>query len=212
MSLDLTGWRRPDTGTLFVVTGASGTGKTTLVQSALRTIPDLTFSVSATTRHARTGEVDGQDYNFVSHDQFLDMVDHNAFLEWAEVYGNRYGTPREPVQAALLAGQNVILEIDAQGAAQVRRSMPECVSIFILPPSVADLEIRLRARSTDTDDIIAGRIAQADAQLQTCGTFDYLIVNDKLDSAIDQFHAIIVTESLRTKNNSTLVSRFSTDS
>ena len=158
MSLNTRGWRRPDRGALFVVTGASGTGKTTLVKEALRTLPDLGFSVSMTTRAPRRGEVAGRDYHFVEPEQFARLVAQEAFLEWAEVYGNRYGTPRAPVEQALSEGRSILLEIDAQGAAQVRAAMPEAVSVFVLPPSMAALEQRLRGRQTDTEEIIARRL------------------------------------------------------
>ena len=134
MSLVTEQWTAPDKGALFVVTGASGTGKTTLVTEALARIPGLRFSVSATTRPARPGEVDGEDYHFLSRDEFESKVAEGAFLEWAEVYGNCYGTLKSQVQAALDVGESILLDIDTQGAALVRPLMPEAISIFILPP------------------------------------------------------------------------------
>lgn len=208
MSLNLTRFARPDRGALFVVTGASGTGKTTLVKEALATIPDLSFSVSATTRAPRVGEVDGRDYHFVSQDRYAEMVEAGAFLEWAEVYGNRYGTLREPVEAALARGESILLEIDAQGAAQVRAAMPEAVFIFILPPSIETIEARLRGRSTDSEEIIQRRLADARLQLSRCGEFEYLLVNDDLDSGYDQLQAILIAELLRARRRASLVSQF----
>lgn len=208
MSLNLSDWTRPDRGALFVVTGASGTGKTTLVREALRVVPDLGWSVSMTTRAAREGEQDGRDYHFVSQQAFTDALAAGALLEWAEVYGNRYGTPRAPVEAALAAGQSMLLEIDAQGAAQVRAALPEAVAIFVLPPSMEALEARLRARSTDSEAVIARRLADARTQLSACSTFDYLVVNRDLDSAHDQFQAVIVAELRRRTRNVSLVARF----
>ena len=208
MSLNLTRWIQPDRGALFVVTGASGTGKTTLVKEALATISHLSFSVSATTRAPRTGEVDGEDYHFVSTEQFKRMASQGEFLEWAEVYGNHYGTPRAPVQAALEHGESILLEIDAQGAEQVRSAMSEAVSIFILPPSIQTIEERLRGRSTDSESIIQRRLADARIQLSRCGEFDYLLVNDDLQSGFDQLQAIIVTELLRGRRRSSLISQF----
>lgn len=208
MSLDLTDWTRPDRGALFVVTGASGTGKTTLVREALARIPELGWSVSMTTRAPRTGEEHGKDYYFVSQEAFTEAVERRELLEWAPVYGNRYGTPRGPVEAALAAGRSILLEIDAQGAAQVREALPEAVLIFVLPPSVEALEARLRGRHTDSEAVIQRRLAEADAQLRTCGDFDYLIVNQTLASAHDQFQAVLVAELRRRHRNSSLVARF----
>jgi guanylate kinase len=191
-----------------VVTGASGTGKTTLVKEALATIPDLSFSVSATTRAPRVGEVDGRDYHFVSQERYAELVAAGAFLEWAEVYGNRYGTLREPVESALARGESILLEIDAQGAAQVRAAMPEAVFIFILPPSIETIEARLRGRSTDSEAIIQRRLADARLQLSRCGEFEYLLVNDDLESGFDQLQAILVAELLRAQRRESLVARF----
>jgi len=209
MSLDLSTWTRPDRGALFVVTGASGTGKTTLVKKALRVIPDLGFSVSATTRPARSGEQDGVDYHFVDPAAFADLLARGEMLEWAEVYGNRYGTPRGPVDEALEAGHSILLEIDYQGARQVRAAMPDAVLLFVLPPAIGVIEARLRGRSTDSEAVIARRVAEARLQLEHCGEFDYLVVNDDLDSAHDQFQAIILAELRRRSRNAGLVARFS---
>ena len=210
MSLTLTDWRRPDRGALFVITGASGTGKTTLVKEALRVIPALSYSVSATTRTPRVGEADGRDYHFVSQERFEALVAEDAFLEWAEVYGNRYGTPRGPVEDALSSGQSILLEIDAQGAAQIRSAMPAAIGIFILPPSIEVIEQRLRGRSTDAEAVIARRLADARLQLDRCGEFDYLLVNDHLASAHAQLQSIIIAELLRRTRRSSLVRQFTT--
>ena len=196
MSLDLTGWHKPDRGALFVVTGTSGTGKTTLVREALRVIPHLAFSVSAATRPMRPGETDGADYHFISNDAFDDLLSRGAFLEWAQVYGNRYGTLRGPVMDALARGESLVLDIDTQGAAQIRERMPEAVTIFILPPSISTLETRLRARSTDPEAVIQLRLREAHVQLQECHHFDHLLVNDHLPAAHDQFQAILVSHLL----------------
>jgi guanylate kinase len=208
MSLNTRRWRRPDRGALFVVTGASGTGKTTLVKEALRILPDMGFSVSMTTRAPRRGEVHGQDYHFVDPEHFTRLVGQSAFLEWAEVYGNRYGTPRAPVEQALDEGRSILLEIDAQGAAQVRAAMPEAVCVFVLPPSVVALEQRLRGRQTDSEEIIARRLRDARQQLERCGEFDYLVVNDDLSAAHDQFQAVLAAELLRRSRHPSLVEAF----
>lgn len=196
MSLDLTGWEKPERGELFVVAGASGTGKSTLVRAALEAVPHLGFSVSVTTRPPRATERDGVDYHFISDAAFDDLLARDALLEWAQVYGRRYGTPREPVLEALARGDSILLDIDTQGAAQVRRRFPQAVSIFVLPPSLAALEARLRSRSTDSEEVIRRRLAEAHLQLRECGTFDHLLVNEHLPAAHDQFQAILVSHLL----------------
>ena len=208
MSLSLSTWVPPDHGALFVVTGASGTGKTTLVRSALARIPNLHFSVSATTRLPRSSERDGVDYHFLSPAQFATRIDRGEFLEWAEVYDNRYGTLSAPIQTSLETGNSILLDIDTQGAQQVRRAMPTAVSIFILPPSLDALAARLENRGTDADEVISRRMQDATLQLRACGAFDYLIVNDDLECAQDQFDAILVSQLRRTSRNESLVARF----
>jgi len=208
MSLDLRTWPRPDRGALFVVSGASGTGKTTLVQEALRRMPNLAFSVSATTRPPRAGEADGVDYLFVSPEGFEQLRQANELLEWAEVYGNRYGTPKGPVLAAIARGDSILLDIDVKGARQVRRALPEAVTIFLLPPDMATIEARLRARSTDSEAVIERRMAEAREQLEGAAEADYIVVNDALESAHDQLQAILVAELCRRHRHPTLVERF----
>ncbi len=205
MSLTLDAWTRPDLGALFVVTGSSGTGKTTLVKEALSVFDGLEFSCSATTREPRSGEVDGSDYHFVGQDGFDRLLEEKAFLEWAEVYGNRYGTLRAPVEAALKAGRSVLLEIDTQGASLVRANMPGAVSIFVLPPDLGTIEVRLRGRSTDSESILQRRISDAMIQIRACGDFDYLVVNDDLATAHDCFQAVIAAELQRRGRRESLV-------
>ncbi|MEE2749787.1 MAG: guanylate kinase [Myxococcota bacterium] len=197
MSLDFSRWKAPDTGVLFVVTGASGSGKTTLVKAAFDQVPGLEFSVSATTRAARDGESDGVDYHFHSAEHFEELRQQGALLEWAEVYGNCYGTPREPVVAALSEGRSILLDIDVQGARQVRESYPDAVTVFILPPDISVLEARLRARSTDDDEVIRRRIGEARLQIQHCDEFDFLVVNDDLDVANRVFQSVLLAELSR---------------
>ena len=208
MPLHFDSWTPPSHGALFVITGSSGTGKTTLVQAALRQIPNLCFSVSATTRPIRSGEQDGVDYHFHNMDSFNALVDDGQMLEWAEVYGNRYGTPRAPVEAALSQGQSIVLDIDVQGAEQVRSAMPEAIQIFVLPPSIEALETRLRGRSTDSEEVIQNRMAEARVQLSRCNEFDYLVVNDDLISAHDQFQAVLVSELCRRSRHPLLQAQF----
>ncbi len=208
MPIDLSAWTAPERGALFVITGASGTGKTTLVRAALAALPDIGFSVSATTRAPRRGEVDGKDYHFVSKARFQEMVDAGEMLEWAEVYGNFYGTPAAPVRAALDTGHSILLEIDLQGARQVRTAMPEMIGVFVLPPDFSVIEARLRGRATDSEEIIQRRIADAWLQLQGVAEFDYLVVNDNLRSAHDRFQAVLIAELQRVARHGGLVRRF----
>ena len=190
MSRELKHFSKPDTGVLFVVTGSSGTGKTTLLKEAFKVLPDVGFSVSATTRAARKGEQDGVDYHFLSGAEFEKRRDSGDLLEWAEVYGNHYGTPRAPVEAALRSGRSILLEIDVQGALQVREKLPDAVLVFVLPPSLSSIEERLRARSTDSEEIIARRVSEAMVQISSCGEFDYLVVNDDLEEAHKVFQSV----------------------
>ena len=208
MSLNTTVWTPPAQGALFVVTGASGSGKTTLVKQALESIPGLNFSVSATTRPIREGERDGVDYHFLDRDHFMSRVEAGEFLEWAEVYGNCYGTLKAPIEATLSRGESILLDIDTQGAAQVRESGVSHTSVFILPPSMAELQRRLAARATDRAEVIERRMKEAHLQLRGCGNFDYLIVNDELPSAHDQFQAVLAAELLKTTRHPALVSSF----
>lgn len=192
-----TRWTAPDIGALFVVSGPSGTGKTTLLQAAMRAIPALEFSVSAATRPPRVGERDGVDYHFVTPERFREWLAEGALLEHAEVYGNAYGSPRAPVERAVREGRSMVLDIDVQGARQVRLAYSSAVSIFILPPNLATIEARLRARGLDDEAIIRRRIHEADEQLASAGEYDYLVVNDDLDAAHTHFQAVFVAELLR---------------
>ena len=181
----------PSTGRLHVISAPSGAGKTSLVKALLAKRPELSVSVSYTTRTPRPHEVDGRDYHFVSGAEFTQLVAAGAFLEHARVFDNQYGTGRDQVAAQLAAGRNVLLEIDWQGARQIRSNAPDCVSIFVLPPSRAALEERLRARGTDSDAVIARRLADAAADMSHCLEFDYAIVNDRFEQAVAELLAIV---------------------
>ena len=185
-------------GTLFIISAPSGAGKTSLLIDVLESSGDeLALSISHTTRSPRPGEVDGKDYHFVDEDRFREMIDAGAFLEHAHVFDNFYGTSQAEVEAQLDAGQDVILEIDWQGAAQVRKVFPESVGIFILPPSRAELEERLRGRGQDGDEIIARRMQDAVSEMSHYGEYDYLIINDVFAAARDDLAAIIQCRQLR---------------
>ncbi|NOQ81178.1 MAG: guanylate kinase [Methylophaga sp.] len=178
-------------GSLFIVAAPSGAGKTSLVNALVNKQLEVCLSVSHTTRSARAGEVDGKDYFFISQDEFAQMRDASAFLESATVFDNSYGTSSESVLSQLKQGNDVILEIDWQGAEQVRRNYPDSTSIFILPPSKSALEQRLRGRGQDDDDIIARRMRDAENEMSHYIEFDYLIVNDDFDIALEDLTAVI---------------------
>ena len=176
----------------------SGAGKTTLCREARLVIPDLAYSVSATTRAPRPGEVNGVDFRFVSEREFRGMLERNELAEWATVHGNLYGTPSKPLEAALAAGKDVLLDIDTQGAAQLRQRYREAVLIFIVAPSIAELEQRLRERGADAERDIARRLARAREEIKLWRTYDYLIINRDVKEAMDQLLAVIQAERCRT--------------
>jgi len=184
-------------GKLLVISGPSGAGKSTVVFKAIEGRDDICFSTSVTTRSPRPGEVDGREYFFVSFERFLEMVEKDELLEHAEYVANRYGTPRAYVEKRLEEGMNVVLDIEVQGARQVHRKMPEAVLIFIAPPSLEELERRLRGRGTDTESAIEGRLIRARQEYQEADFYDYLIVNDDLEKAAAQLNAIIEAEHCR---------------
>ena len=178
-------------GSLFVIAAPSGAGKTTLVKEVVKRNPTLRFSISYTTRAQRSNEEDGRDYFFVDKKKFLALQENGELLESAQVFDNLYGTSRSQVEAHLADGANVILEIDWQGAQQVRDSMPSCVTIFILPPSRPELERRLRGRRTDSDAVIERRLSDALGDMSHWNEFDYVLINDDLDEAVRGLEGIL---------------------
>lgn len=184
-------------GTLYIISAPSGAGKTSLVKALVDTMPGLAISVSHTTRPRRDGETDGVDYHFVDADAFRAMVDAGDFLEHARVFGNAYGTALSSVQEQLEAGTDVILEIDWQGARQVRETLPGAVSVFILPPSRDELERRLRARGKDSEEVIARRLQEAQGEMSHYGEYDYLVVNDAFGHALEELVAVVRARRLR---------------
>ena len=182
------------TGSLFIITAASGTGKTSLVKQLLATTNDLTVSVSHTTRNPRPGEIDGQHYHFTDITSFTAAIDEGKFLEHAEVFGNYYGTSEHSVRAQLESGLDVILEIDWQGALQVKRLFPNAIMIFILPPSVATLRQRLSTRATDSTDVIEQRLAGSVHEMSQYVHADYVVINDNFEVALTELKAIIVAD------------------
>lgn len=185
------------TGTLFIVAAPSGAGKTSLVAALLQRDPLVRLSVSYTTRPPRPGEENGRDYHFVDRAAFQAMLERGEFLESAEVYGNFYGTGHDWVRSRLAEGDDVLLEIDCQGAAQVRRLVPEAVGIFILPPSLDALRERLQGRGKDDAGVIARRLAAARDEMRRVGEFDYVIINNEFDIALRDLEAVVRAERLR---------------
>jgi guanylate kinase len=183
-------------GNLFIICAPSGAGKTSLVKALLNINPDIDLSVSYTTRAPRAGEQDGRDYHFVDRETFLAMAERGEFLESAEVYGNLYGTSQTWISQENSRGRDILLEIDWQGAAQVRRLFPDCISIFILPPSLQALEQRLRGRGKDDEAVIARRLAAASADVAHVAEFDYVIINRDLDVALRELDAVVVSAQL----------------
>lgn len=186
-------------GRLFLVTAPSGAGKSSLVSDLLRADPTVHLSISHTTRSPRPGEVDGREYHFVTVETFEAMKEDNAFLEWAYVHGNYYGTSKKWIESELAVGHDVLLEIDWQGALQVKRLFPDVVGIFILPPSVEALRERLNKRATDAPEVIARRLAGAGAEMVHAGQFDYVIINDDFERAKDDLIAIVRASRLSFK-------------
>jgi guanylate kinase len=181
------------------VSAPSGTGKTTLVERLVQRIPNLCLSRSYTSRDTRPGEQDGVDYNFISREQFEAMIAEHAFLEWADVFGNYYGTGATDTEAFLAAGEDVVLVIDVQGARQVRGRGIETVGVFVLPPSASVLESRLRGRSKDTEEQISRRLEVARTEVGEFAQYEYVVVNDDIDGAVNRIRAIVMAERARMK-------------
>ena len=185
-------------GSLFIISAPSGAGKTSLVHALLATNPQINLSISYTTRTPRTGEVDGVAYHFVSRETFLEMATRGDFLESAEVYGNFYGTSQYWISQENARDRDILLEVDWQGAAQVRSICPDCISIFILPPSIAELERRLKGRGTDSEKVIEHRMKAAREDVAHVAEFDYVIINNNLNEALKEFNAVVLAARLRT--------------
>ena len=184
-------------GLLFIVSAPSGTGKTTLAERLVHLVPRLRLSRSYTSRPARPGEADGVDYNFVTRERFEEMVGEGAFLEWADVFGNYYGTCADDTERHLAAGEDVVLVIDVQGARQVRSRGIETVGIFVLPPSALILEQRLRGRSKDSEAQIRRRLEVACREVNEYAVYEYVVINDAVDEAVDRLRAIVLAERAR---------------
>jgi guanylate kinase len=193
-------------GLLFVLSSPSGAGKSTIARKLLAADDDIVMSVSATTRPMRPGEVEGQDYHFVDVARFKEMVADGDFLEWAHVFGHRYGTPRGPVEALLARGSDVLFDIDWQGAQQLyQQAGGDVVRVFILPPSMAELGRRLKTRATDDDAVVTARMERAASEISHWDGYDYVLINDDVDRCFGQIHEILRVERLKRKRQTGLI-------
>ncbi|PNR92484.1 guanylate kinase [Petrotoga sp. 9PWA.NaAc.5.4] len=188
------------TGLLYVVSGPSGAGKSTLIKNALNSLNGFSFSVSYTTRAKREGEIDGKDYFFVSLETFMKMRENNEFLEWAKVHGNYYATSKSFVERSLQECKGVVLDVDVQGALNIKSRYPKATYIFILPPSPKDLEERLKKRGTETEDSIETRLKDAESEISQIDIFDYILVNYEILEATKQLMSVLVTQQLKKEN------------
>jgi guanylate kinase len=191
---------REGSGLLYVVSGPSGTGKTTLCKELIKRIPDLSFSISYTTRPRRRNEKSDKDYYFVTPEAFKDMINKGEFAEWAEIYGNSYGTSRSSIEEALNKGHDLIFDIDSQGARQLKRTYPLGISIFLLPPSVSELERRLCNRKTDSQETIRKRMNKARQEISQVEIYEYIVINNVLEKTLHVLQSIIVAEKHRREN------------
>ena len=188
-------------GLLIVVSGASGTGKGTVCKKLLNDLPALAYSISATTREPRPGEVDGKEYYFLARDEFKTWIADGKFLEYAEVYGNFYGTPLNKIEERLNRGEDILLEIDVQGALNVKRKCPEGVYIFLLPPNLEELKRRIEGRGTETPESLARRLNNAVAEIKIGLEYDYVVVNDTIENAAEKIKAILTAERCKVSRN-----------
>lgn len=194
-------------GILIVVSAPAGCGKDTILEQALKKNDNLFYSVSATSRAMRPGETDGVSYHFRTREQFEAMINGGELLEYTEYCGNYYGTPKKAVNDMLEAGKDVILKIEIEGAANVKKMFPECVMIFILPPSLAELDRRLHKRGTETEDVIKIRLETAKKELEFARQYDYYVVNDELSVAVDDFLAVVKGEKCKAENNPCIIDK-----
>ncbi len=185
-------------GQVFVISGPSGAGKSTLIEEVRKRVGDIAYSVSHTSRRPRQGEIDGAAYHFVDRDAFRRMIEQHEFAEWAEVFGDYYGTSYGELEEKTGRGLDVIMDLDVQGAGNLRKAVGQCVLVFVFPPSMEALEQRLRNRGTDNASALAGRMQRASLEIQQASRYDYLIVNDRLEQAVEEMTAVVLAERCRT--------------
>lgn len=192
-------------GSVFIISGPSGSGKDTLLKVLFEKHPEIAFSISSITRDMREGEVEGEKYNFISREAFEKMIENDELLEYNVYVNNYYGTPKAPVIEATEKGLDIIIEVDVNGAANIRKKLPEAVSIFIMPPTFTELERRLKGRGTETDEVIAKRMNEALGEIKRATEYDYIVVNDDIEVAVDNIHAVIQGHRLRLCNQQHII-------
>ncbi len=192
-------------GGVFIISGPSGSGKDTVMTELFKKMPGLLFSISSITRAMRAGEREGEKYNFITREKFEDMLKNDRLLEHNEFVGNYYGTPREPVERAVANGQDMVIEVDVNGAAQIREKMPEAVSIFIMPPSFAELKRRLSGRGTESEELIQKRLNSALGEIKRAVEYDYIVVNEDIAAAADDIMSVILSSRLKTDRQTKII-------